>query len=156
MNTAIAMGCAEGIVRSADSNMLAVNRGHILITMEWAKNLLSRMGFVKRRASTKAKVSVKDFQEKKEQFVLDLKTVVTIEDIPLDLIINWDQTGMQYAPVSAWTMEKEGSKRLEISAIDDKRQITAVFGCSMTGNFLPVQLVYQGKTEKVIHHLCSH
>ena len=139
VNTAIAMGCAEGIVRSADSNMLAVNRGHILITKDWAKNLLSRMGFVKRRASTKAKVSVEDFQEKKEQFVLDIKTVVTIEDIPLDLIINWDQTGMQYAPVSAWTMEKEGSKRLEISAIDDKRQITAVFGCSMTGNFLPVQ-----------------
>ena len=65
---------------------------------------MSRMGFVKHRASTKAEVSVEDFQEKKEQFLLDIKAVVTMEDIPLDLIINCDQTGMQYAPVSAWTM----------------------------------------------------
>ena len=31
------MACAEGIVRSADSNMLAVNGGHILIMKDWAK-----------------------------------------------------------------------------------------------------------------------
>ena len=59
--------------------MLAVNGGHILITKDWAKNLLHRMGFVKRRASTKAKVSVEDFEEKKEQFLLDIKAIVTLE-----------------------------------------------------------------------------
>ena len=67
VNTAIAMACAEGIVRSADSNLLAVNGGHILITKDLAKNMLRRMGFVKCRASTKAKVTVEDFEEKKEQ-----------------------------------------------------------------------------------------
>ena len=49
-------------------------------------------------------------------------------------------------PVSSWTMEVEGSKRVELVGKDEKRQITAVFGGSMTGNFLPLQLVYQGKT----------
>ena len=39
MNTAITMACAEGILRNADSNMLAVNGGHILITKDWAKNM---------------------------------------------------------------------------------------------------------------------
>ena len=48
------------------------------------------------------------------------------------------------------TMEKKGTKRVEIAAIDDKRQITAVFGCSITGNFLPVQLIYQGTTERCL------
>ena len=42
---------------------------------------------------------------------------------------------MQYAPVLAWMMEKKGSKQVEISVIDDKRQITAVFGFSMSGTF---------------------
>ena len=139
VNTAITMAC-EGIVRNADSNMLAVNGGHILITKDWAKNMLHRMGFVKCRASTKAKVSVKDFEEMKEQLLLDIKATITLKDIPLDLIINWDQTGMHYVPVSFWTMAKEGSKRVEICAIDDKRQLTAVFGCSMIGDFLSVQL----------------
>ena len=34
--------------------------------------------------------------------------------------------------------------------MDDKRQITAVFACSMTGDFLPMQLVYQGKTNRCL------
>ena len=68
------------------------------------------------------------------------------EDIPLDLIFNWDQTGLNYVPVFNWTMEKEGAKRVEIKGLDDKRQITAVFGGTLTGEFLPMQLVYQGRT----------
>ena len=34
--------------------------------------------------------------------------------------------------------------------ITDKRQITAVFVGSLSGDFLPVQLVYQGKTTKCL------
>ena len=58
VNTAIAIGCAEGIVKSNDSNLLASNGGHIILLKHWAKHLLSRMGFVKRRASTKAKIAI--------------------------------------------------------------------------------------------------
>ena len=44
-------------------------------------------------------------------------------------------------------MDRRGSKRVEIGGLDDKRQITAVFAASLIGDFLPVQLVYQGKTD---------
>ena len=47
MNTAIALVCAEGIVKSADGNLLACNGGHISITKDWGKNILHRMGLVK-------------------------------------------------------------------------------------------------------------
>ena len=47
-------------------------------------------------------------------------------------------------------MEKRGTKRVEIAALDDKRQITAVFACSLSGIFLPVQLLYQGTTDKCL------
>ena len=65
-----------------------------------------------------------------------------MEDIPCELVINWDQTGIHYVPVSSWTMAKEGSERVEIAGIDDKRQMTAVFGRSMSVDFLPPQLIY--------------
>ena len=39
----------------------------------------------------------------------------------------------------------EGMKRVEVVGKDDKHQITAIFGISMSGDFLPIQLVYQGK-----------
>ena len=70
---------------------------------------------------------------------------ICLDEIPPELIINWDQTAIQYVPVG-WTMESEVAKRVEISRKDDKRQITAVFAGSMVRDFLPVQLVYQGKT----------
>ena len=150
VNTAIVMSCAEGIVKSHDSNLLASNGGHILLTKDWGKSILRRMGFVKRRASTKAKVSVQNFEQVKVQFLLDINAVVEMEDIPFDLIINWDQTGIHYVPVGLWTMDKEGSKRVEIAGVDDKRQITAVFAGSLTGDFLPPQLIYKGTTHRCL------
>ena len=117
--------------------MLSSNGGGICLAKDWAKNLMKRMGMVKRRVSTKAKVDVEEFETLKDQFLLSIKTIVILDEIPLDLIINWDQTDINYVPVSSWTMEVEGSKRVEFVGKDDKRQITAVFGGSMTGNFLP-------------------
>ena len=150
VNTAIAISCAKGIIRKKDSNLLAANRGHIALTKSWSKHLLERMGFVKRRASTKAKVNIDDFKAVKQQFMFDIQVVVEMEEIPHDLIINWDQTGIHYIPVGSWTMEKEGAKRVEIAAVDDKRQLTAVFAGTLTGDFLPPQLIYKGTTHRCL------
>ena len=46
-----------------------------------------------------------------------------------------------------------GSKRVEIIGVNDKRQITGVFAGTLAGDFLPVQLVYQGKTKKCLPHV---
>jgi hypothetical protein len=43
-------------------------------------------------------------------------------------------------------MDKKGIKRVEVAGASDKRLITAVFCGSATGDFLPVQVIYQGKT----------
>ena len=49
-------------------------------------------------------------------------------------------------------MEKEGSKRIEVVGVDDKRLITAVFCGILVGDFLPVQLIYKGKTDRCHPH----
>ena len=73
VNTAIAIGCAEGVVKNFNSNLLECNGGHIKLTKSWAKCLMLRMGFAKWRASTNAKVSVADFKFYKTQFILMLE-----------------------------------------------------------------------------------
>ena len=50
-------------------------------------------------------------------------------------------------------MAKEGSKRVEIIGKDDKHQITAVLGGTMSGDCLPVQLVYKGTTKRCLPSL---
>ena len=105
--------------------------------------------------SHKAKVDVERFAIIKEAFLLDVKNVVELDEIPPQLIINWDQTAIYYVPVGSWTMELEGAKRVEIAGKDDKRQITAVFAGSMAGDFLPIQLVYKRKTPRCLPNVES-
>ena len=72
---------------------------------------------------------------------------MALEEIPPELIINFDQTGLKYVPVGDWTMAKKGSKSVPIFGLGDKRQITAVFASTLSGMFLPPQLIYEGKTK---------
>ena len=150
INTAIVMAVAEGIVMGHDSNLLKANGGHIACNKNWAKSVLSRLGYVKRRASTKMKVLPQDFEAYKSQFVFDIQSIIELEEIPGDLVINWDHTGIHYVPVGSWTMAKEGSKRVEIAGVEDKRQLTAVLAGTMSGKFLPPQVIYGGKTPKCL------
>ena len=45
-------------------------------------------------------------------------------------------------------MDREGSRRVAITGINDKKQITAVFCANAIGEFLPIQVIYPGKTNR--------
>ena len=63
------------------------------------------MGFSKRRANSKSKMLLCNFQAIEEQILIDVNSVVKMEDIPEDMIINWDQIAMKLVPSASWTME---------------------------------------------------
>ena len=71
-----------------------------------------------------------------------------MEEIPGDLILNWEQTGIRIVPSTNWTMERKGSKRVEATALNDKRQITVVLCGNIFGDFLPPQIIYKGTTSR--------
>ena len=74
--------------------------------------------------------------------------MVSEHDIPPSLIINIDQTPLSYVNTRKYTFSFKGAKNIPIKDVDDKRQITATFAVSCTGEFLPIQLIYAGKTEQ--------
>ena len=61
-------------------------------------------------------------------------------------MINWDQAGVKPIPSQNWTMEQQGSSCIEVTGINDKCQITLTLAGLMSGELLPVQFLYQGKT----------
>ena len=150
INSEIVSSAAKGIVKTYDANLLECNGGHIPCSKEWAQKLLKRLGYVKRKANTKFKVEVEEFEAMKAQFLYDIEVIIELEEVPDDLIINWDHTGINYVPTSNWTMAEEGSNRVEIVGLGDKRQITVVLSCSLSGNFLPPQVIYAGKTPRCL------
>ena len=72
------------------------------------------MHFVKRKALTSKSRYTPTIAMLKESFLEDVWTVVTMEDIPPELVLNTDQTGIKMVPTSSWTMNQQGAKRLEV------------------------------------------
>ena len=142
------IGIGKGILMRYEKQDQESKEPSITLNKDWAIGVLRRMNFTKRRANSKSKVLPSNFSEIKEQFLLDVKAIVVMEEIPKELLINWDQKAIKMVPTSAWTMEKRGTKRVEIAAADNKRQITALFTCTAAGKFLPIQLIYEGSTNR--------
>ena len=121
--------------------------GKIKITETWAKSLLKRMGYV-RRAKTSSTVDIPDGARKEieYQYLYDIVSAVEKWNIPPDLVVNFDQTPSKLVPVGRSTLAKRNSTNVTIAGSSDKRTITATFAVSLSGNFLPPQLIYGGKT----------
>ena len=55
---------------------------------------------------------------------------------------------MHLVPSSKWTYAERNSSSVATIGGEDKRQITACIASSLDGNFLPLQLIFQGKTPR--------
>ena len=64
VDTSVVIATGEGVLASIDANLLKT----CPLTKDWAKSLLTRMGMVKRKVSSKAKIDVERFAIIKEAF----------------------------------------------------------------------------------------
>ena len=148
INTSIAIAGSKGIIESSNPGLLIENGGSVSLTKSWAGSLLNRMGYARRKATTSARTLPENFGTIKNEFLNRITTNAIQHNIPDELILNFDQTGLKFVPCGEWTMEQKGSKRVEIAGLSDKRMITAVVVSMLSGDMLPVQLIYDGKTNR--------
>ena len=148
VNTSIVIAGARGLLKRMDRTRLAEYGGPATLSRGWAKSLLQRMKFCRRMCTTKAQFPPERVKELKVDFLQSIVATVVMEEIPVELILNWDQTGLNLVPASNWTLERKGAKRVGIKGFKDKRMITGVFCCSAVGEMLPFQIIYGGKTDR--------
>ena len=67
-------------------------------------------GMRRERFIVNVNVNPINFDEIKQQYLIDIHAAVEMEDIPPSLFINWDHTATKIVP-SRWTMEKKGIKK---------------------------------------------
>ena len=110
IGSSVVMAAGEGIIRAHDRTLLVEHGGHMQPTKSWALSFLKRMGFVKRKATTKAtpSMSTEEFEKVKATFLKQIASIVQLRDIPDSLIINLDQTGIKLVPCGDWTMAAKG------------------------------------------------
>ena len=148
INRAIVIAAATGIVEHHNSAMLREHGGPIELGKKWADSILSRINLVKRKGTKVARKVPTDFVEIKLAFLKRITDFVREHKIPPELILNWDQTGAKFVPTSEWTLAEEGSRQVDIVGKEDKREMTVLLTCVMSGSLLPPQLIYAGKTNK--------
>ena len=68
INTAIVRAVAAGMVKKKDPRLLAVNGGHISLSKDWARYMLQRIGFVKRKGTTKGSYKLKILKRRNISF----------------------------------------------------------------------------------------
>ena len=101
---------------------------------------------MKRKATTKARtvLTLEEFAAVKKRYLQQIKKS------PPELVINWDQTGINVVPISQWTQAEKGAIRVEIAGAGDKRQITVTVVGTLSGKLLLFQILYEGKTERCL------
>ena len=72
---------------------------------------------MKRKCLNVGNVPPVQLAEIQEVFVADIKAQVLMNDIPDELIVNWDQTGVPLVPTGEWTMHRTGDKIIPITNI---------------------------------------
>ena len=90
VNRSIVVAAAMGILEHLDPSCLQKHGGSITIDSAWAKSLLGRMGYVKRKGTKAARKLPEDFEAIKTSFLERIKEVATFNGcwVPPQLIIN--------------------------------------------------------------------
>ena len=143
VNKQTALATAKALVKGYP----LLEKENLVLGAPWTKSLFNCMGFVLRPKTT-AKVLIPEgaLKEAELKFRHQIVNYVEKYQTPPSLIINLDQTPSKYVQISSNTMQKKGTENVPISGIDDKRYITGTFSITMENKFLPMQLIYKGKT----------
>lgn len=117
---------------------------------EWGKKFMVRRGWVKRRKTTSKVVITTELQAAKDSMLESIEAEVYTWGIPPQLVVNTDHTSVPLLPSNGFTYHPKGAKVVPLKRTDDKRAITGVLGCNALGERLKLQLIYAGKTLRVV------
>ena len=148
VNRRITICTGVGVLRALKPSLLPENGGSLVLGRPGAESILRRMDFVKRKGTKAAKKLPENFLQVKADFLERVAAVIEEYSIPPQLVFNLNETGLPIIPVSEWMLSCKGQAQVPVIGLEDKRQITAVLTCSVTGKLLPPQLLYQGKTTR--------
>ena len=85
-------------------------------------------------------------QDRTTDAALHLASTISEHQVPEPLSVNSDQTGVTYGAGALQTYAPIGSKQVEVIGKDEKRAFTLMVGVSMSGEVLPFQAIYAGKS----------
>ena len=141
------------MVTANNPSLLKEYGGDLVLTDKWARGMLEKITWSKRKGTNgKVDPSPQFLAKEKFTFQRNISGLVSEQNIPPSLIINIDQTSMSNKNAGKYAFNFKGAKNIRIKGVNDKHQITAIFGVSYTRGFLPIQ----GKSNEVCPSFLFH
>lgn len=147
LGVVIASGCASLI------NEGRKKRGKFCCGLDFVRGLMKDRGWRNVRPQGDTRKLPTGWAALRAQMVLRLAYFVFVHEIPRDLVINADHTGIMFTQVKGrmWiTKEQAEAKDKSVKGHGDKRQFTLLATTSASGETLPHQVVVEGKTSKAL------
>lgn len=136
----------QAIIDGGQSALLKEFSGTFGISTPWINKFCRRMNLVMRRATTAAQKEPENSKELVDLMGMRVAFCVEKFKILKQMVVNWDQTAAKFCPVAGVTRAMRGVRSVALQNLDDKKQITAVFGAAACGYLLPPQLIFGGGT----------
>jgi hypothetical protein len=120
------------LVRLESTNQMGLlreNGGNHVFGDCWARRFWKRNGFVYRVATSKMRELPTDLPDQKDTYARICAKLIYKYKIVEDVVINLDETGVQYVQFKKKTIAKKGTKRIRLKGKgSDKAQITVTLG----------------------------
>ena len=128
---------------------LIENGGKYSHTDSCAIRFYKRHKIVSRVATPKMREIPVDFEIKKEAYLKVAAELIYEYQVPPQLVINGDETAVQLVSRANRTRNARGAKRVRMLGMgEDKAQITTTIFVTESGDVLPFQMIFEGKTDR--------
>lgn len=143
MRAFISVRCPEMLVEGEGS--FSMSRSYI---RKW---VAKQMNWTFRRPNSMSKKLPQNWEELGKRLTLQIAYLVRAYNIPEELVVNADQTGVLLMPVGDdKTFAYKGSQNVSVTGRGDKRQISLLLAIAASGDLLHLQAIFQGTTNQVV------
>ena len=147
INTNISIATANGFLKHSNDESM----NHVSLGSPWAPSLFRCKEFARRFATT-GKVEIPEGVKREAEllYVNNILNLIETHNIPKSMVLNHYQTPLRYVLSGNTTLAPKSSSTVPIKGVSHKRMIAGTFTISLDVQYLPIQLIYAGKTHRSI------
>ncbi|KAJ9509508.1 hypothetical protein QJQ45_001946 [Haematococcus lacustris] len=137
------------LLKQREPQLLASNGGPLHLSAHFVRDFLEhQLNWVTRKGTGDSQHLPANYQSLVDDMNMRAALLVFAKGVPPELFYSMDETFVFFAPMAgSTTLAKQGSKQVYVAASEQKKGITVCLTVKASGHVLPMQLIYEGKTD---------
>jgi len=117
------------------------------LSRRWCRAWMRRrLGWTYKKATTSGQKLPEQWQERVKDMSIRVAALMATHSITQPcFVINWDQTAVLLLQSQRYTYHDKKERQVPVIGLEEKRQITAVVASALSGELLPLQLLFAGQ-----------